>query len=186
MSSKTNSNSQLPETKKTILDFIKELKKYNTVEDVIDNIFNTDNGEEIAKEIENSKSKKGFIYELLWDICIKFNITNFTKETTKHGIGNINIKNASEFKEIEKYIDKYLSQGYISGNSGGYSDITFTTNDNLNLVSVKYIDSKNIADFDIQKLCTLVEDRKSDSYNQINILLFVKDKEKFKKIYITL
>ena len=30
--------------KKTILDFIKELKKYNTVEDVIDNIFNTDNG----------------------------------------------------------------------------------------------------------------------------------------------
>lgn len=27
MSSKTNSNSQLPETKKTILDFIKELKK---------------------------------------------------------------------------------------------------------------------------------------------------------------
>lgn len=28
MSGKTDSNSQLPETKKTILDFIKELKKY--------------------------------------------------------------------------------------------------------------------------------------------------------------
>ena len=49
MSSKTNSNSQLPETKKLILDFIKELKKYNTIEDVIDNIFNTDNGGDIAK-----------------------------------------------------------------------------------------------------------------------------------------
>jgi predicted CopG family antitoxin len=56
----------------TILDFIKELgkRKYKTAKEVIDNIFNNDDGNEIAKEIDNNKSKQGFIYELLWDICI--------------------------------------------------------------------------------------------------------------------
>ena len=178
----------------TILDFIKELgkRKYKTAKEVIDNIFNNDNGKEIAKEIDNNKSKQGFIYELLWDICIKFNITKFTNENTEHGTGNINIKDKSDFKNIEgeDYFEKYLKQGYISGNSGGYSDITFRTKEkkidtqyNLNLVSVKYIDDTDIKKYDIQNLCTLIRDRENENYyNSINTLLFVKDKEGFKKV----
>jgi len=46
-------------TKKTILDFIKELgkRKYKTAKEVIESIFNNDDGNEIAKEIDNNKSK---------------------------------------------------------------------------------------------------------------------------------
>ena len=56
-------------------------------------------------------------------------ITNFTKDLDEinHGIGNINNIDDSEFKKFENYIDDYLKDGYISSNSGGYSDITFRT-----------------------------------------------------------
>jgi hypothetical protein len=183
-------------TQKTIHNFIKELKKYKTAKEAIENIFKGDkDGKEKIKELNeinnkenNTKSEQGFIYELLWDICIKFNITNFTNKDVQHGVGNINNKNNSVFKKINEYIDEYLKQGYISGNSGGYSDITFKTKQetdkqyNLNLVSVKYTDEKDIKKYDIQNLCTLIEDRKSEGYESINTLLFVKDKEKFKEI----
>ena len=187
-------------TKKTILDFIKELgkRKYKTAKEVIESIFNNDDGNEISKKIDNNKSKQGFVYEKLWDICIKFGITNFTKDLDEinHGIGNINNIDDSEFKKFENYIDDYLKDGYISSNSGGYSDITFRTREkktdtqktdtqyNLNLVSVKYInDDKDIKNYDIQNLCTLIRDRENDNYyKSINTLLFVKDKEKFKAI----
>ena len=197
-------------TTKTIHDFIKELKKYKTAKEAIEKIFNTNkkdvedaekaiekikelnekDKELNEKDTENTKSRQGFIYELLWDICIKFNITNFTNKHTEHGTGNFNI--FSNFVEIKDYINKYLNQGYISGNSGGYSDITFRTkqeetdmNYDLNLVSVKYYQNdnkKDITKYDIQKLCTLIDDRKNDNYNSINTLLFVKNKEDFKKI----
>ena len=73
-------------TDKTIRNFIKELKKYKTAKEAIENIFkDDDNAVSIIKELnekdkENTKSRQGFIYELLWDICIKFNITNFTNK----------------------------------------------------------------------------------------------------------
>ena len=191
---KSRSLQHSPTARTSILDFIKELgkRKYKTAKEVIDNIFNNDDGNEIAKKIDNNKSKQGFIYELLWDICIKFNITKFTNENTEHGTGNINIKDKSDFKNIEgeDYFEKYLKQRYISGNSGGYSDITFRTKEkkidtqyNLNLVSVKYIDDTDIKKYDIQNLCTLIRDRENENYyNSINTLLFVKDKEDFKKV----
>lgn len=186
--------SNVIKTKKTILDFIKELRKrkYKTAKEVIESIFNNDDGNEISKKIDNNKSKQGFVYEKLWDICIKFGITNFTKDLDEinHGIGNINNIDDSEFKKFENYIDDYLKDGYISSNSGGYSDITFRTREkktdsqyNLNLVSVKYIDDTDIKKYDIQNLCTLIRDRENDNYyKSINTLLFVKDKKSFKKV----
>ena len=178
----TELDNKLTTTKKTKHDFIKELKKYKTAKDVIES-FNTVDSDNIAKKIDNNKSRKGFIYELLWDICIKFNITNFTNKDTTHGLGNINNKNNTSFIKIEKYIDKYLKEGYISGNTGGYSDITFKTKEekeyNLNLVSVKYIAEKNIKKYDIQNLCTLIRDRENDNYKSIKTILFVKNKKKF-------
>ncbi len=199
---KTKATKATKATITTILDFIKELgkRKYKTAKEVIDNIFNNDDGNEIAKEIDNNKSKQGFIYELLWDICIKFNITKFTNENTEHG-GNINIKDKSDFTNIEDeiYLNNYLNKPYISGNSGGYSDITFRTREkktdtqyDLNLISVKYIDNKNIKKYDIQNLCTLIRDRENElidkpgynynKYKSIRVILFVKNKKKFKKI----
>jgi hypothetical protein len=192
----STSTKKVINTKKTILDFIKELgkKKYKTAKDVINDIFNKKEDDDDAikvineiNEFNNNASKKGYIYELLWDICIKFGITDFTKEKSEHAIGNFNIFH--NFKNIKEYINYYLKQGYISSNSGGYSDITFRTKEqnkdtqyNLNLVSVKYITGKDIKNYDIQNLCTLIRDRENDDYKSINTLLFVKDKEDFKKI----
>ena len=211
-------------TKKTILDFIKELKKekYKTANDVINNIFNkkdddddavsiinklfnTSIGKDIDSDKENIASKQGYIYELLWDICIKFGITDFTKDTADHAIGNFN--NFQEFKTIKEYINEYLKQGYISSNSGGYSDITFRIKETIeilsesdkniiedrylyNLITVKYFenenDKKNIKDYDIQNLCPLINqiinNKGIDKKIVVNILLFVKDKKKFIEI----
>ena len=187
-------------TDKTIRNFIKELKNYKTAKEAIEKIFKDDNNaDSIIKELnekdkENTKSRQGFIYELLWDICIKFNITNFTNKHTEHGIGNFNI--FSNFEKIQKHFDEYSNQGYISGNSGGYSDITFRTkqeetdtNYDLNLVSVKYRKGDDIKHYDIQNLCPLMREMETDEdikkkkiYNSINTLLFVKNKEHFKKL----
>jgi hypothetical protein len=192
-------------TKKTILDFIKELgkRKYKTAKEVIESIFNNDDGNEISKKIDNNKSKQGFVYEKLWDICIKFGITNFTKDLDEinHGIGNINNIDDSEFKKFENYIDDYLKDGYISSNSGGYSDITFRTREkktdiqktdtqyDLNLISVKYIkDDKDIKNYDIQNLCTLIRDKekfKAIKYNKSsNILIkYISPNGNYENVY---
>ena len=134
-----------------------------------------------------NKSTKGFLYERLWDICIKFGITDFTDnkkyEEVYHGFGNINDIKTSSFNKFDgKYCGKYIATSYISGNSGGYSDITYytVTNDNktLNLISVKYFENeKSINSYDIQNLCTIIENRREEGYANINVILFVKNKK---------
>ena len=209
---KTKSDNEVKhdiKTKKTIRQFIQEdIQKYETFEKLIEqtqtkkqeveeeNIVN----QLIQIEGQNNKSKKGFIYERVWDICVKLGATDFTPNINndkeeyyyEHGIGNINNKKQSVFKDIKDYFTAYINDGYISGNSGGYSDITFSSNKKnketgkvykiLHIVSVKYIDDlkADVKGYDIQNLCTIIEDRKDD-YDEIKILLFVKDKEILKE-----
>ena len=169
-----------PRTKKIIRDFVKDIKKYNTAKHLIEGYVHDKDTDDVIKKLENTKSIQGYIYERLWDICIKLGITDLTDINTKHGIGNIN--NNITFKNINDFFDVYIMDGIISGNSGGYSDITFENNKTLHLVSVKYIEGSNIKDFDIQNLCTIIKDREDDGYDNIKTLLFVKNKEKFKEI----
>jgi hypothetical protein len=202
----------LPRTKKTIKDFVKDIEKYDTAKDLIkdynvkkginndkdmEDVLNVFNDLKKINEEENTKSIQGFIYERLWDICIKLGITELAdKHTTTHGIGNINDKNKAKFKKITDFFDEnenYINEGIISGNSGGYSDITFVKNiDNkkiLYLVSVKYTNVTDIKKMDIQNLCTIIEDRANEKdeadiklYDDIKILLFVKNKGAFKEL----
>ena len=68
----------------------------------------------------------------------------------------------------------------------GYSDITFINNldsvkEELIFVSVKYFKKGHpIKDYDIGKLCTLVEKHKKDN-RDIKIMIFVKDKNEVKE-----
>ena len=173
----------IPRTKKTIRDLVKDIKKYNTAKELIEGYKNDNDATIVIKDLhlENTKSIQGFIYERLWDICIKLEITDLTDNTnnTKHGIGNINNKNDATFKNIKDYFDTYITDGVISGNSGGYSDITFENNKTLHLVSVKYIKGTDIKKFDIQNLCTIIKDRENNGYDDIKTLLFVKNKKEF-------
>lgn len=198
----------IPRTKKTIESFVKDIKNHKTAFDLIEDYKRDDDTNKVIEKLKNytvddnliekknTKSIQGFIYERLWDICIKLGITDLTDINTKHGIGNINNKKDATFKNIKKYFDAYIKEGVISGNSGGYSDITFENNKEnkriLYLVSVKYIDikGKNIKDFDIQNLCTIIKDRYEEYIKQnkddtdmkkydIKTLLFVKNKKEF-------
>ena len=173
---------------KTVLDFIRELKKYKTATEAIENIFKTEKIKYIDSEKKeheyNSASKQGFIYELLWDLCIKLNIFIKTKQDDihiHHTLNNFNNQQSCKFETITKIFDNYLKNPFISGNSGGYSDITFKIEDILYLASSKYYNTeKAIADYDIQKLCPLIE-RENKDYKEIKALLFVKNKQDFIK-----
>jgi hypothetical protein len=48
---------------------------------------------------------------------------------------NINNKKIITFKNINDFFDVYIMDGIISGNSGGYSDITFLNNKTLSSLS---------------------------------------------------
>jgi hypothetical protein len=208
----TNVCKEVPRTKINIEKFIKDIEKYKTAKNLIegykvdDKDINNVVGElnKLNKEPEeNNKSQQGFIYERLWDICIKLGLTteltDSTIYTTKHVIGNSCIIGSTSNVNIGDYFNKYIEEGLISGNSGGYSDITFenqnkkTSHKILYLVSVKYIDitdNISIKKFDIQNLCTIIKEREEEYRDknkddkdmknyEIKTLLFVKNKKLF-------
>ena len=207
----TNVCKELPRTKINIEKFIKDIEKYKTAKDLIES-YKVDDKDimNVVGELnklnkvseENNKSQQGFIYERLWDICIKLGLTteltDSTIYTTKHVIGNSCIIGSTSNVNIGNYFDKYIEEGLISGNSGGYSDISFenqnkkTLHKILYLVSVKYInvENKSIKDFDIQNLCTIIKEREEEYKDknkddkdmknyEIKTLLFVKNKKLF-------
>jgi len=161
---------------KTIEQLLKRLGKFKTAKDVIETL-----DKDIVLDDEdkiNDVSKQGFIYERLWDITIKFGLF---KKDLQHYIQNANKLNILDFKELNKIFDDYISKNFISGSSGGYSDITFKNKDNVFISSCKYFandDKKDIKDYEIQNLCPIIDANKDIEFK---ILLFVKDKEKFLK-----
>ena len=192
----------------TVLNFIQgRIKNNNNVEkDILDKINYVEdklNEEDIIEgNIIEDRSSQGFYYERLWDICIKFGATELTlpsikdKLQTRHIIGinpnkdNIPIENSNcwDNNKLNKAPGGYLSEKVRSGNSGGYSDITFVNQkydingakigeEELYFISVKYFkDEKEIAKYDIGKLCALVEKHKATN-RTIKIFIFVKNKQ---------
>jgi len=155
--------------------------------------------------IEENLSYRGFVYERLWDICIKFGVVDgltmknnlknneerkegIIKYNTCHLFGNLNVENI-DFKENcweSGQFKRYLDENIQSGNSGGYSDISFVNKyknkedekekEDVYFISVKYYEKgKDVGSYDIGKLCTMIEKHKKENRN-IHILIFVKDK----------
>jgi len=173
---------------KLIADLFKEIKKYKTAKDLIENInIDIDKKEDDEKNI---KTTQGYIYERLWDICIKFglvkNIITFdnTKNKLLHINDNINLAyylNIEIFKEFKDIFDKYLKTNIQSGKGGGYSDISFRNNDSIIISSSKYFendDKQDIKNYDISQLCIFLE---TNQDKNIKIILFINNKEKFIK-----
>ena len=187
----------------TILEFIQsKIKNNNNVEkDILDKITYVE-GKIIEDTIIEDRSSQGFYYERLWDICIKFGATDLTlpsikdKLQTYHIIdinpNNTNIPNTNsncwDNNTLNKTPGGYLREKVRSGNSGGYSDITFvnqkydingikTGEEELYFISVKYFkEEKEIAKYDIGKLCALIEKHKATN-RTIKIFIFVKNKQ---------
>ncbi len=73
----------------------------------------------------NSYSEKGFIFERLFDIVIKFGFCDlFPKNKFSHLFGNSN----NGRLKILKHFYKYLDEKVISGKLGGCSDISLINN----------------------------------------------------------
>ena len=158
-------------------------------------------GEVIEGDVIEDYSSQGFYYERLWDLCIKFGATNLTLPTMKSKLQTSHIINENPNKmgidfqsncwdgnKLDKNPGGYLLQPVRSGNSGGYSDITFLNQnyddkgnknggEELYFISVKYFrEEKEISEYDIGKLCSLI--REHEKKNRIiKLYIFVRDKK---------
>jgi len=168
-------------SKNELLEELNKNNEYKTAKDVITYLatFNDDLD-------EDDYSQQGFLYERLWDICIKFglvkNIIDFdnTNNPLLHYNGNVNMnaiikENCEEFKY---FFDKYLDSKIQSGNSGGYSDITFRNNTDIVLSSSKYFKNelkKDIKKYELHNLCPII----NKNTDNVKIVLFLKNKKAF-------
>ena len=190
----------------TVFDLIQEIKN-KSVEQILkeasERKIDFERDGEGGKFIDNDRSYRGFVYERLWDICIKFGVVdgltmknNKTDEreeyNTFHLFGNLNVENI-DFKAGSNcweggQFKRYLDENIQSGNSGGYSDISFVNKyknkgegnekEDVYFISVKYYEKgKDVGSYDIGKLCTMIEKHNNKVKDRnINILIFVKDK----------
>ena len=125
--------------RETVLEFIKTTisNSDNVKHDILDKIKYV-LGEVVEGDTVEDYSSQGFYYERLWDLCIKFGATNLTlpaingKLQTSHIINENPNKTGIHFQsncwdgnKLDKNPYGYLLQPVRSGNSGGYSDITF-------------------------------------------------------------
>ena len=189
---------------KTVLEFIQKDIQKKTVEQILReaserNIDFERDGD--GGKLKEDRSYRGFVYERLWDICIKFGVvdglTMKKNETddreefnTFHLFGNLNVENI-DFKVGSNCwnggkFKAYLDENVQSGNSGGYSDISFVNKyteygkekEDVYFISVKYYEKgKDVGSYDIGKLCTMIEKHNKVKDRNIQILIFVKDKE---------
>ena len=129
-----------------------------------------------------TQSEKGFIFERLFDIVIKFGFCDiFPNSNYTHLIGN---SNNGKLKILEN-LNKYLEKTVLSGNSSGCSDITLQNkNDNTYIfISSKYPKSneditkqKSVDYYDIQNIIAMIDDNKY-IYKSYKIYLIVPNKK---------
>jgi site-specific DNA-methyltransferase (adenine-specific) len=136
---------------------------------------------------EDDYSQQGFLYERLWDICIKFglvkNIIEFDNTNNNpllhyNGNANMNAIIKENCKEFKSFFDEYLNSKIQSGNSGGYSDITFRNNTDIVLSSSKYFKNelkKDIKKYELHNLCPII----NKNTDNVKIVLFLKNKKAF-------
>jgi site-specific DNA-methyltransferase (adenine-specific) len=123
-------------------------------------------------------SERGCLYETLWSIVVKFNcLPNIS--IRYHVKSNLNKKTKLYIKDFS---EDFLLSPVRSGNSGGYSDITFIdNNDNLYVSTSKFFENeegKSRDDWDLPKLTTL-----STIHGDTKNIVFAKNKSTFLKIY---
>ena len=121
-------------TNKNIQQFINYIVKFDNITDIL--------------EQSDRQSEKGFIFERLWDVCIKFGFCpHFPKCDFINMTGNMNNGNLKPFTTFADY----LKEKVVSGNSSGCSDISLYNNEDetFTFISSKY--PKNKSDITKQK-----------------------------------
>ncbi len=152
------------------------------IKDFIDYIITFDNIDDILENCK-TQSEKGFIFERLFDIVIKFGFCDvFINSNFNHLIGN---SNNAKLKILEN-LNQYLNEKVLSGNSCGCSDITLQNkNDDIYVfISSKYSKlnedtkkQKSVDYYDIQNIIAMATKNKH-IYKNYKIYLVVPNKKK--------
>ena len=149
-----------------------------TIFDLINTIKQNDNLTSIINTYK-TESEKGFIFERLWDIIIKFGFCDrFQNTKYKHIVGNVNEGKCKILTSITKYINETK---IISGNSSGYSDITLydLEKDRYIFITCKYFtkkeDIKTVDKYDIQKILAVIK-HNENIYKNSEIYVLVNNK----------
>lgn len=152
------------------------------IKQFINNIISFDNIDDILDTF-TTQSEKGFVFERLFDIVIKFGFCDkFINSQFFHLIGN---SNNAKLKTLTNF-NKFLKEKVISGNSGGCSDITLQNKDDETyiFISSKYPKSnedikkqKSVNYYDIQNIIAMATKNK-EIYKNYKIYLVVPNKKK--------
>ena len=160
---------------KNLQDFILYILEKNTITDILDDF--------------ETQSEKGYVYERLWDLIIKFGYCpTFPNSKYKHIISNVNNGIVKFMQSIKEYL---LTNKVQSGNSGGCSDISLydEINNKYIFISSKYpknqddtnnIKNKSVDYYDIQNIIAVIAKNKH-IYKSYEIYLLVSSKNKVLK-----
>jgi hypothetical protein len=153
----------------TVRDLIKYMIKFSCVEKILEKC--------------DTQSIKGYVFERLFDIVIKFGFCDkFSNQDYNHILGNLNTGKP----KIMKHYNLYLNYKIISGKSTGCSDITLQNKKDKSYVfiSSKYPKDnqelekqKSIKYYDIQDIIAMATKNKNIYLNYI-IFLAVYNKQK--------
>jgi hypothetical protein len=143
---------------------------YNNYKSFINYIITFDNIYDILNNYK-TQSEKGFIFERLFDIVIRFGFCDiFTNSNYNHLIGN---SNNGKLKNLEN-INNYIEEKVISGNSGGCSDITLQNkNDDTFIFMKEYFNQVFMITHMKQVKSSIVyslDIKKTNNYSAINNL----------------
>jgi len=160
-----------------------KISEYNNLFDFITYIKDKSKIDDILNEY-NTQSEKGFVYERLWDLVIKFGFCPlFPNSRFEHITSNINTGKPKKMSNLHTYLS---NNKVSSGNSGGCSDITLFNpeQEQFIFISSKYpkcdddnekIKNKSVDYYDIQNILAVIKDNEN-IYQNYDIYLLVPNK----------
>ena len=133
-----------------------------------------------GKTKAETQSKRGNVFEKVWDIIIKFGFYSILpNDIYDHYEGNINTCKLKKVADLEIYLRDI---SVFSKGKGGSSDITLQNKNNGKWVFMSskfYLDDskKSIDNYDVEKILAIVKQH-SHKYKEYDIYLVVNNKQK--------
>ena len=137
-----------------------------------------------GKTKADTQSKRGNVFEKVWDIIIKFGFYSILpNDIYDHYEGNINTCKLKKVVNLEIYLRDI---SVFSKGKGGSSDITLQNKNNGKWVFMSskfYLDDskKSIDNYDVEKILAIVKQH-SHKYKECDIYLVVNNKQKVMNI----
>ena len=137
-----------------------------------------------GKTKTETQSKRGNVFEKVWDIIIKFGFYSILpNDIYDHYEGNINTCKLKKVANLEIYLRDI---SVFSKGKGGSSDITLQNKNNGKWVFISskfYLDDskKSIDKYDVEKILAIVKQH-SHKYKECDIYLVVNNKQKVMNI----